>query len=957
MAAWPKRGDTQAGGTAYQTRPGPPPQSSSSLHGPGGAYLPTAATASSRRSSSSSSSRSSSAGNLQHNNRSAVHQANNSPGQGDDEDEDEDGDDDNYEEISGEDTAMAQNDPTSAASIRASTTASKRTTKKSTSTTKPSSSTIAPTSTSTSSSRKRKRVSRACDACYIRKDKCDGASPSCSICARLSRSCTYTRPEKKRGPQQGVRGRLEAQCAGLEAVLGWILWCARCEVQEGEGGGISRYGGAGRGRGSESDVKSGTVLKLLLQPSMVATSAMWSPSFAFPPPSSSLMSLAQLWRTSVLATYLTSPLAPSSPGLAIGLEGAASVADGLDADLASRQAGGEVGILGSGDPHPAAGGENEERSDEDEVDGVENVSPDGSHRRRSSRGGGGVESSNHKPTKTPTRPPGRTRRTLDPAPAVRKPAPNPAAAYAPVSRGPPPPRPSRPDDGLPLGTSPEAMNGSEGLTQRQEQIIVEPGADVWARPIVAAHHTGQQTRAVTDNRDSFVFPPPPSSSGTGWKAHGHSHSHESHQRPSDGTAQMGMGVSSGPGEWSRGAYGGNDQNRPGQTMHHNGGQSEANITLYPSGHASQISSTVPDSSSSIHAASRNAWGVPGPAASAAPSTHADYNIFNTNNNNNNNNLSSFYFDTRDSFSFTDPDAQALLYALGMSAATVNGGGGGGSGNHMEGMNVQGMGGSLYAAGPQMSGGGGGSNQQGSGSGSGSLGGATYHATGEERVGHQLRQDRSSTEGGASSGAAGRWDGVVGGGGAGNAGSTAAVGRKSVVGTNNVPSLETAAHASILFQLGLQEDAFGNSALNFPFGDWLGGGGASGAAVGGSSSDPQPNSTTTSAGQKTLIATTPTSSNPVQATHQQHPRRSMPTSRSAQSVGGGGAAPTTTTTFVSGTGVAGRVRLSTGPSPPDVSDTLRQFQMQAAEFIRRDPFGSGSGAGGTGTGTGAGAGAR
>lgn len=70
---------------------------------------------------------------------------------------------------------------------------------------------------------KRKRVSRACDQCFLKKDRCDGVQPICTFCSTLDRTCTYDRPERKRGPTQGLRPRLEARIASLETVLGFVL--------------------------------------------------------------------------------------------------------------------------------------------------------------------------------------------------------------------------------------------------------------------------------------------------------------------------------------------------------------------------------------------------------------------------------------------------------------------------------------------------------------------------------------------------------------------------------------------------------------------------------------------------------------------------------------------------------------------------------------------------------------
>ncbi|KAL4917605.1 fungal-specific transcription factor domain-containing protein [Aspergillus aurantiobrunneus] len=56
---------------------------------------------------------------------------------------------------------------------------------------------------------KRQRVSRACDSCRSKKDKCDGAQPVCSTCASLSRPCTYRANPKKRGLPTGYIRTLE----------------------------------------------------------------------------------------------------------------------------------------------------------------------------------------------------------------------------------------------------------------------------------------------------------------------------------------------------------------------------------------------------------------------------------------------------------------------------------------------------------------------------------------------------------------------------------------------------------------------------------------------------------------------------------------------------------------------------------------------------------------------------
>ncbi|KAJ6141419.1 hypothetical protein N7470_009809 [Penicillium chermesinum] len=44
------------------------------------------------------------------------------------------------------------------------------------------------------------RLRKACDACSIRKVKCDAAGPPCRSCASLDIPCTYERPSRRRGP-------------------------------------------------------------------------------------------------------------------------------------------------------------------------------------------------------------------------------------------------------------------------------------------------------------------------------------------------------------------------------------------------------------------------------------------------------------------------------------------------------------------------------------------------------------------------------------------------------------------------------------------------------------------------------------------------------------------------------------------------------------------------------------
>ncbi|GES59072.1 quinic acid utilization activator [Aspergillus terreus] len=66
-----------------------------------------------------------------------------------------------------------------------------------------------PATEDSSANPKRQRVSRACDSCRSKKDKCDGVQPVCSTCASLSRPCTYKANPKKRGLPTGYIRTIE----------------------------------------------------------------------------------------------------------------------------------------------------------------------------------------------------------------------------------------------------------------------------------------------------------------------------------------------------------------------------------------------------------------------------------------------------------------------------------------------------------------------------------------------------------------------------------------------------------------------------------------------------------------------------------------------------------------------------------------------------------------------------
>lgn len=66
---------------------------------------------------------------------------------------------------------------------------------------------------------KKRRVSRACDLCRLKRAKCDGQTPRCSFCAVNNANCTYTKTVKKRGLPTGYIHDLEKKVATFQAVL------------------------------------------------------------------------------------------------------------------------------------------------------------------------------------------------------------------------------------------------------------------------------------------------------------------------------------------------------------------------------------------------------------------------------------------------------------------------------------------------------------------------------------------------------------------------------------------------------------------------------------------------------------------------------------------------------------------------------------------------------------------
>lgn len=85
---------------------------------------------------------------------------------------------------------------------------------------------------------RRKRVSRACDRCRTKKDKCDGARPSCSACQATGQACSYDPNARKRGLPEGY-------VRGLEKL--WAL--SICNIEGFEDTMLTLLGATDRSRG------------------------------------------------------------------------------------------------------------------------------------------------------------------------------------------------------------------------------------------------------------------------------------------------------------------------------------------------------------------------------------------------------------------------------------------------------------------------------------------------------------------------------------------------------------------------------------------------------------------------------------------------------------------------------------------------------------------------------------
>lgn len=72
------------------------------------------------------------------------------------------------------------------------------------------------TASQAQSSRAQQLQKNACLVCRRRKLRCDGATPSCGRCTRLSHECIYNENRRKSGPRRGY-------VKGLETRLGISL--------------------------------------------------------------------------------------------------------------------------------------------------------------------------------------------------------------------------------------------------------------------------------------------------------------------------------------------------------------------------------------------------------------------------------------------------------------------------------------------------------------------------------------------------------------------------------------------------------------------------------------------------------------------------------------------------------------------------------------------------------------
>ncbi|SGZ49575.1 CIC11C00000002678 [Sungouiella intermedia] len=69
---------------------------------------------------------------------------------------------------------------------------------------------------------KKRRVTRACDLCRLKRAKCDGLSPSCTYCVSNNAKCTYTQAARKRGLPTGYIHDLEKKVVMLQALFSLI---------------------------------------------------------------------------------------------------------------------------------------------------------------------------------------------------------------------------------------------------------------------------------------------------------------------------------------------------------------------------------------------------------------------------------------------------------------------------------------------------------------------------------------------------------------------------------------------------------------------------------------------------------------------------------------------------------------------------------------------------------------
>jgi hypothetical protein len=74
-----------------------------------------------------------------------------------------------------------------------------------------------------SNTARRYRVSQACEHCRLKKGKCDGRQPTCSVCKRHGIDCSYDPKPRKRGLRPGQYSTLERRAFLAELVAAVLV--------------------------------------------------------------------------------------------------------------------------------------------------------------------------------------------------------------------------------------------------------------------------------------------------------------------------------------------------------------------------------------------------------------------------------------------------------------------------------------------------------------------------------------------------------------------------------------------------------------------------------------------------------------------------------------------------------------------------------------------------------------